>query len=55
MVSWNHLETYGFPMISGGIKVNYFPWIQLIFAAKFGEDPVTRDYQRFFCLLVITS
>ena len=37
---WNHQKTYGFLMISGGIKVNWFAEIHLIVEATFGDEPL---------------
>ena len=40
---WNYQKTYGFLMILGGIKVNWFTQICLILEVKLGGDPLFRS------------
>ena len=35
---WNHQQTVGFLMISGGIEVNEFTQMRVILEAKFGGN-----------------
>ena len=36
----NHQKTYGFLMISGGIKINQFALIRLSLEVKFADGPL---------------
>ena len=53
----NYQKTVGSVIISGGIEVNWLPWICLILEAKIGDDPLASptNLREFICSSVRVS